>query len=81
MSEALKSCPFCGGEAAMTTQRKSGRTRDHKNVFVRCTACGARSKNISSLHVAEKNLETYAARVWNTRQPMECEESCPLKIR
>lgn len=68
----LKPCPFCGGEAAMVKQRRSGRTRDIVNAFVRCKSCGARSKNVSSLHVAERNLEAYAAKSWNRRAERTC---------
>lgn len=72
MSE-LEECPFCGGEAVMVRQRKKGRTRDVVNAFARCKSCGARSKNVSTLHVAERNLETYAARAWNARWERTCE--------
>ena len=71
MSE-LEECPFCGGEAVMVGQRKKGRTRDVVNAFARCKSCGARSKNVSTLHVAERNLETYAARAWNARWERTC---------
>lgn len=68
----LKPCPFCNGEAVITKQRKSGKTRDIVNAFVRCKSCGARSKNVSSLHVAERNLEAYAAEAWNRRAERTC---------
>lgn len=68
----LEPCPFCKGEAVMVRQRKKGRTRDIVNAFARCTFCGARSRNVSTLHVAERNLETYAARAWNARWERTC---------
>ena len=68
----LEPCPFCKGEAVMVRQRKKGRTRDVVNAFARCKSCGARSKNVSTLHVAERNLETYAARAWNARWERTC---------
>lgn len=71
MSE-LEECPFCGGEAVIVRQRKKGRTRDVVNAFARCKSCGARSKNVSTLHVAERNLETYAVRAWNARWERTC---------
>lgn len=67
----LKPCPFCGGKAVVTRQRKRGKTRDIVNAFVLCKSCGARSKNVNTLHVAEKNLEAYAAKAWNARQTPE----------
>lgn len=77
MSEIeLKPCPFCRSEAAMVKQRKSGKTRDIVNAFVRCKSCGARSKNVSSLHVAERNLEAYAAKSWNRRRCEQEERLC-----
>lgn len=67
----LKPCPFCGGKPVVTRQRKRGKTRDIVNAFALCKSCGARSKNVNTLHVAEKNLETYAAKAWNARQAPE----------
>ena len=68
----LKPCPFCGGKAKMVRQRKNGRTREIVNAFVLCKSCGARSKNVNSLHAAERNLERYAAKAWNARWERTC---------
>lgn len=69
----LEPCPFCGREAVITQRLEKGRTRDIMNAFARCTFCGARSRNVSSLHVAKRNLERYAAKDWNARLERTCE--------
>ena len=52
MSEELKPCPFCGGEAEIV--------QVHKNVYVRCRKCGALAGDVSF-------KEKVAIAAWNKR--------------
>ena len=60
MSDPLKSCPFCGGEAKFDFDAFG-------HIRVICVACGARSKSgVTSLESVEKDAEDIAA-TWNRR--------------
>lgn len=66
-TEALKPCPFCGGEAALNTMRTrckdtirlNGQDEFHG---VNCILCGANTRGL----VGQKTTEQ-AAHKWNTR--------------
>ena len=74
MSAELKPCPCCGGEAERCLEIRKSKRYKQTLRFVRCTECGLRTTTNPSDNGAEINA-------WNDRQPLECEESCPLKIR
>lgn len=59
-SDELKRCPFCGGKAEY--RLKSNGTGRQTQVYVRCTACGARTR---------ATIECYKSNVvslWNMRR-------------
>ena len=58
-SGELKRCPFCGGKAEY--RLKSNGAGRQTQVYVRCTACGARSRG-----TAERYRSNLAA-LWNMR--------------
>ena len=66
----LKPCPFCGGENL--------RIVGGVGKYVKCRDCEASSGHV--LGGACNADERHAAEAWNRRQPLECEEYCPLNI-
>lgn len=66
----LKPCPFCGG----TDLRVMGGI----GKYVKCRSCEASSGHLPGGACSAD--ERTAIGAWNTRQPLECEASCPLNI-
>lgn len=64
----LKPCPFCGSEAKAVFNRRC-------NYVV----CSNESECWCGMTCPVQTPEE-AARIWNTRQPLECEAGCPLNI-
>ena len=64
MSEELKPCPFCGGEAIM-------KEIDAPWIYIACHNC---MKQISFMVQAQDDKETekLAIKAWNTRVGEEC---------
>ena len=60
MTDRLKPCPFCGGEARITKLPKSVKP---KAFHIGCSQCGA----VKILFMTEEE----AIRQWNTRKPMD----------
>ena len=56
MSEELKRCPFCGGEAFLWDEREF---HDHKGWFAMCGDCDASGDT--------KPTQAEAIAAWNTR--------------
>lgn len=53
----LKSCPFCGSKAEVTSRYDSDDHRpDGLQVFVECSSCGARSAEYYAVDINEANL-------------------------
>ena len=74
MSEIkLKPCPFCGGEAEFVRKPVKANGGWCDAVYVRCTACDARSNRVLySANIHRNDSEyTEATEAWNTRKPME----------
>lgn len=67
----LKPCPFCGGEASSVSRMMSD---GYAYRAVVCRTCGVEMPGSYSKD------EDQAIWDWNTRQPLECEASCPLDI-
>jgi Lar family restriction alleviation protein len=67
----LRPCPFCGGEAKLTTQRENaGMGWVVTEFFVECKDCGARSKIVEEDYNGDKEykeLKSLAIEVWNRR--------------
>jgi Lar family restriction alleviation protein len=59
MSEELKPCPFCGGEAASVTYPGDGRGQSYA---VNCIACGVNNRGRVGWPTNEE-----AASAWNRR--------------
>lgn len=64
MSNKLKSCPFCGGEAELTT----GSVFMWEHIVV-CKDCGASSKMIGGITPSQARAKAIAT--WNTRKPVD----------
>lgn len=71
--EKLKPCPFCGGEARIEPYGTGYvPVCDHRDT---CVIANYESP-CDDWYISEG----FAAQAWNTRQPLECEASCPLNI-
>lgn len=72
MTEKLKSCPFCGGEAQISNEQyKPTRTQAY---FIECTNCLAASNLSFNLHDVIKE--------WNTRfQCLTCAKKIKYNIK
>lgn len=67
----IKSCPFCGNDAAMLYRNYSHKTRTYF-VWMECEVCGAKSKTFASEDdPVDNNWETNgcyrAIAAWNRR--------------
>lgn len=64
MSNELKPCPFCGGEAKVVHSSA---------VYVTCTECGCRTRQmnrrvrVESQKDEERRVEELAVKAWNRR--------------
>ena len=67
MADALKPCPFCGGEAEML------RDDDGRWTQVHCTVCGARSNEWPNDELAPRIA-------WNRRAPLPSVEAVAREI-
>ena len=66
MSEGLKPCPFCGGEARQHAAFARGAS-DMVGVYVECDGCGACSKTAWGEGAQERS-----AAAWNRRAERTC---------
>lgn len=73
MSEKLKPCPFCGGEAVIC----SGSFRDGGYVanyaYVECSRCEAKGEEFIECMPVD-DVEMMAANVWNRRDERTCRQ-------
>lgn len=75
-SEELKTCPFCGGEAEISTT--------YDTEWIECAVCHARSPVLVGDYYDEGFMDgRYAAQMWNTREAapkwVPCSERLPEK--
>ena len=68
MMEQLKPCPFCGGKAKIQYGFPNQQGNRHKEVFVKCKVCNAKTKTIKQYPFTkwEDCLKT-AIYLWNRR--------------
>lgn len=66
--EQLEHCPFCGGKAKIQYGFPNQQGNKHKEVFVKCTVCNAKTKTIKQYPFTkwEDCLKT-AICLWNRR--------------
>lgn len=74
MSEKLKRCPFCGGNAKLKLRNVNSTI----TIWCECTKCNAKTEgycpNISNHETAMElieNCKEMAIEAWNIRKPME----------
>ena len=67
MTDELKPCPFCGGEARVN-ERYRGGTANRKMYWISCSACGISQQhdNTSGYRYQSKAIDR-----WNTRKPID----------
>ena len=72
ITEALKTCPFCGGKALLERSHRAfinGETT--KVAFVRCAECNARSGRVNIADYGHTSCsseaENKAIKMWNRR--------------
>ena len=61
MSEALKPCPFCGGQDIFVDE-------DDKTFHCGCRKCGARTWYVWKWKIGNKQAKKSAIALWNTRK-------------
>lgn len=67
MSEIkLLSCPFCGGEARVNTNK----TTQGQTVLISCTNCNCKN-HLYARACYKGDIEKEAIGIWNSRKPME----------
>lgn len=66
MTQAMKPCPFCGGEAELVTGAHRDGGYIENCAFVRCKGCGARSYEFHEC-VTPDEVQGYASEAWNRR--------------
>lgn len=67
MTDKLRECPFCGGEAEKYAKEIKG----IKILTVTCKRCGASGQLFQSKKPRIKDEENPAIKAWNTRKPMD----------
>ena len=67
MTDKLRECPFCGGEAEKYAKEIKG----IKILAVTCKRCGASGQLFQSKKPRIKDEENPAIKAWNTRKPMD----------
>lgn len=64
----LKPCPFCGGEAKLTSKKDSwGQGLCVDEYFVKCTVCECTSKHASDYRKTVTECKTEVVDAWNRR--------------
>lgn len=64
----LKPCPFCGGEAELTSKKDSwGQGLCVDDYFVKCTVCECTSKHASDYRKTVTECKTEVVDAWNRR--------------
>lgn len=66
MTDKLKPCPFCGGEAKLSINK----TNQGQVSIVSCSECTCR-KTLLKYPFYEGSIEQDAIEDWNTRKPMD----------
>ena len=68
MTEKLKSCPFCGGEAKLKHGFPSQQGHNRRSAFIQCKKCMAKSKTRYKLEFEsiEEN-DRLVVKAWNRR--------------
>lgn len=72
--DELKPCPFCGGDAELTRDTKTGYDHDRQGcydipiVFVECVVCGARGHDVDTTFAGEDRAKLWAVNAWNLRK-------------
>jgi len=69
MSEKLRPCPFCAGDASVGEGYRGGALQDMKYYSVNCTECGANHDLLADMQVWDRE-EAIAA--WNRRIMPQC---------
>ena len=72
MSEELKPCPFCGGEASMESGRYQLDDGMHAFAHVECLSCGACGSGFTEAESTFEEVELLAADAWNRRAERTC---------
>lgn len=67
MSEELKPCPFCGGEAPMESGRYQMDDVMYSFAHVECLSCGACGSGFTEAEKPVESVEALAADAWNRR--------------
>lgn len=73
MSDGLKPCPFCGGEAKMHAAFAHG-AASRVGAYVECVSCGAWSKTHWGDGAQEKTAEAWNRRAERTCRPEVCDD-------
>lgn len=67
-AEALKPCPFCGGEAEIRNDTRQDGNHYYSVIYVECSKCGARTlEKISDGYFDEYCSNEEIAELWNAR--------------
>jgi Lar family restriction alleviation protein len=66
MTDKLKPCPFCGGDAVLYNQ--SSKYTDRNSYLVNCSNCSCRTREFAYYEIkARRETEQKAIEAWNRR--------------
>lgn len=73
MSNDLKPCPFCGGEAEII--HKHDILNDDYEVYIKCTECNSQTQTCNTTAISGEPLPPnplpYLVEIWNKRKPID----------
>lgn len=67
MSEELKPCPFCGGEARMSSGTHAIGRKTYRTAKCTCSECGVTRSAVLDVCASLDEAESNAADAWNRR--------------
>lgn len=72
MSEELKPCPFCGGEARMSSGTHAIGRKTYRTAKCTCRECGVTRSAVLDVCASLDEAESNAADAWNRRAERTC---------
>lgn len=72
MSEELKPCPFCGGEACMDSGTYVIGRKTYRTAKCKCRECGVTRSAVLDIYASLDEAESKAIEAWNRRAERTC---------